>query len=48
MPGGVLVCAVLLFVLFALLQIVHVVPLEDGVLLGVLSQWAKKLLELEH
>ena len=38
MPGGVLVGAVLLFVLFALLQIVHVVPLEDGVLLGVLGE----------
>ena len=35
MPGGVLVGVVLLFVLFALLQIVHVVPLKGGVLLEV-------------
>ena len=38
MPDGVLVSAVLLFVLFALLQIVHVVPLGHGVLLEMLGE----------
>ena len=38
MPDGVLVGAVLLFVLLALQQIVHVVPLGDGVLLEVLGE----------
>ena len=38
MPDGVLVSAVLLFVLFVLLQIVHVVPLGHGVLLEILGE----------
>ena len=38
MPDGVLVTAVVLFVLFALLQIVYVVPLGDGVQLEALGE----------